>query len=315
MLRRAGRALVLAGMGFTLLAFPIGSSGAGAPPSSNTWSGKWERKEVPGTYLYLEERGGLVYGHYTWNDASGHLTCKKVAQDYCAGKFDERHYYGHFSLRLEGLSFTGTYFATNKDTNASGPGPFNGECVDGPCEGNIDFRFSASANHPPTVKSPLGTIHGWTVKAGGSESASAAFSHLTYVDAPGDINERDVFVDLKVEHKRLRKTGEVSVLTLSVGITNIRTHFIGGKGRFPDCPEGTAGQIVLTNDDRLLPGADLERTHDRVSVVMRDRNCAYLNHTFTNANSPLVTPSVGGPPGSSAGRTGGGQWAVVKLMD
>ena len=125
--------------------FPLGSYGRS---SNDTWSGKWSRAEVPGKFLFLNQSGSTVAGHYNWNDASGTLSCK-VSGATCSGAFNESQFRGTFTLTLKGTKFTGSYYATNKDTGSQFRGPFNGTCVAGPC-----LQNGAKATTPTTAARP-----------------------------------------------------------------------------------------------------------------------------------------------------------------
>jgi hypothetical protein len=124
--------LVVVG-GAVLLALPLGSFGQSS--GGDTWSGTWDRTELPGKHLFLTQTGSMVSGHYDWNDASGTVS-GTVSGATLTGSFTENHYQGTFTLTLSGKSFSGSYTATNRDTGFTGPGPFNGTCSAGPCQNN-----------------------------------------------------------------------------------------------------------------------------------------------------------------------------------
>ena len=120
-----------------LVAVSIGAAGAGASNTgTDTWSGTWSRAEdhVAGN-LILTQTGNSVSGHYTWNDGSGKVV-GSVSGSTFNGSFNETHYSGSFRLVLKARSFIGTYTGTNKDTGGPVSGPFDGQCVAGPCRSN-----------------------------------------------------------------------------------------------------------------------------------------------------------------------------------
>jgi FecR protein len=143
------RAIALAGMACALLAFPLASGAA----SGNTWSGTWSRAEdgVNGN-LILVQSGNSVSGHYTWNDGSGRVS-GTVSGSTFTGGFNESHYQGSFVLKLAAKSFTGSYTGKNKDTGGPISGPFDGNCVSGPCSSN------GAAAAQPSASTPFNEVH------------------------------------------------------------------------------------------------------------------------------------------------------------
>jgi hypothetical protein len=161
-----------------LLMFVTGSGGASASSIDDTWTGTWSRAEdnVSGV-LILNESGKVVQGHYTWNDGSGHVSgvISGVTLD---GTFNENRYRGSFSLTLSGTHFTGTYSGENKDTHAPISGPFDGACINGPCEHN---GTSATIEQIPAPSS-----FDQVVSAPAPEPGGAATTESPPLDGSGD---------------------------------------------------------------------------------------------------------------------------------
>jgi hypothetical protein len=147
-------------LGLAVSAVVIGSAPTAVASAADTWSGTWSRAEdgVAGN-LILEQAGTSVTGHYTWNDGSGQVNGQAPGTGTTfSGGFNETHYQGSFSLSLSGTHFTGSYSGTNKDTQQSISGPFDGTCIAGPCLSNGAAPTIAIAQTPSRFDSPVSVV-------------------------------------------------------------------------------------------------------------------------------------------------------------
>jgi hypothetical protein len=203
------RLLVLVFVGGGLvLAFPFSSLGQSS--SVGTWSGTWERGEIPGKTMTLVQNGSTVSGSYNWNDASGHIGGTASGAT-LSGGFNETHYEGGFTLTMVGPSeacpsgthhpcFTGSYTGKNRDTGGAISGSFTGSCVAGDCLSNgtvvvptpSAYDQTVTAADPPPggtaiIDSPaLAGLGAITVNVGGFSQDDlfvlAALRRLCYVN-------------------------------------------------------------------------------------------------------------------------------------
>ena len=151
-MRRGWSGLVVGAVAALLLVAPLGSFGAST--GADTWSGTWERTEIPGTTLTLSQSAsGQVSGTWTWNDATGKVT--GTSKDgTLKGTFAESCCAGSLELHLGAKSFSGSYSCTS---GCNGTGPFSGTCKAGAC---LQNGTGSSTTTTTTSSSPCATKKG-----------------------------------------------------------------------------------------------------------------------------------------------------------